>query len=124
MSLDSDLAALWRGRVGLGIAVVWAAFWLWFGLACGAEDGPLAALVHAAPFLTFALAAWLAWRWPKGGPWALVVIGVAVAVVYPLTMGRGRPDWTLFIWLTMAWPPILAGILILTGQPERPADSF
>lgn len=117
MSIEQNLAAIWRRRAGLSIAVVWSAFWIWFGLACGLEEGWRGALIHVAPLLSFALLTVIAWRLPRGGPWALIVAGLAIAIAYPLTFGRQFPfSTTVFMWLTMAWPPILAGLLMLTGR--------
>lgn len=114
-----EQAADVRWRVGLGLGIVWAAFWIWFGLACGwSEGGWREALVHALlPGGVFALLVYFAWLYPRGGSWGLIAVGLAITVAYPLWYGRHFPFSTVvFIWLTMAWPPILAGILLLGGR--------
>jgi hypothetical protein len=99
------------------LALVWALFWVWFGLASGiAEGGGFRyTLIHTAlPGLVFLAIALLAWRWEALGGTALVVIGLAVLVGYPLLWGSRFPLSTVVqVVATMALPPMGAGILLL-----------
>jgi hypothetical protein len=99
------------------LALVWALFWTWFGLASGIAEGgdAKAVLLHtAAPGLIFLALVLIAFRWEHFGGRALVAIGVIVAVAYPMVFGgRIRIETVLMVLATMAIPPLLAGILLL-----------
>lgn len=98
------------------MAILWAAFWTWFGLASGLAEklSPAGVLVHtAAPGLAFVVLLVVSWRWELPGGILLVLAGVAVAVVYPMMFRRMPTATVVFVILTMALPPILAGILFL-----------
>lgn len=104
----------WTARF---IAVGWALFWVWFGLASGIGEGlePLGVLLHATfPGLIFLLFALLIWRWEWLGGAMLVLSGIVVAIAYPMTFGVRFPVATVvFVLLTMALPPFIAGVLAL-----------
>jgi len=106
-------ALLYSARV---LAMLWAAFWTWFGLASGIAEGlsPAGVLVHTAvPGLFFVLLLLVAWRWEPLGGILLVLAGLLIAVAYPLVF-RGKPlPMTISVLLTMALPALLAGILFL-----------
>ena len=99
------------------LALVWALFWTWFGLASGIAEGgdTKAVLIHAAaPGLMFLALVLFAFRWERFGGRALVAIGVLVAVLYPVVFGgRIRAETVIMVLATMAIPPLLAGILML-----------
>ncbi|MBI1788708.1 MAG: hypothetical protein HYR60_14315 [Acidobacteria bacterium] len=107
------------------LALVWALFWVWFGLASGIGEGGgfTAVLLHtAAPGLIFLALALLAIRWQRFGGRLLVGIGALVAIAYPLTFGPRFPWQTVvMVLLTMALPPVLAGILLLAKSRRAPA---
>ena len=106
-------ALLYSARV---LAMLWAAFWTWFGLASGIAEGlsPAGVLVHTAvPGLFFVLLLVVAWRWEALGGILLVLASLFMAVAYPLVFRRMPLSTTIFVLLTMAVPPLLAGILFL-----------
>jgi hypothetical protein len=108
---------LWSGRL---LAAAWASWWIFFGVASGIGEKltPLGVLIHTAvPGLFFGLVLILAWKWPAAGGFLLLLMGPFVAVAYPMLMFRNRPirwDWYEFILVTMALPPFLAGIMLIT----------
>jgi hypothetical protein len=109
---------LWMRWMARGLSLVWAGFWVFFGVASGiGERGkPMEVLIHTAvPGLIFLVSALIAWRWEAVGGVLLVVEGLVVAVGYPL-MARHFPLSTkIFIELTMATPPLVSGLLLLSA---------
>lgn len=106
------------------LAVSWALFWTWFGFGSGIAEGltPGGVVIHTAvPGLFFALLVVVAWRWKTTGGILLVLAGLFVFVVYPILFHR-LPSLTIFLTLlTMAVPPLVAGILLLMdGRSSKP----
>ena len=118
------------------LALLWAGWWLFFGLASGLgeeiiglmRDQPLLqdlsglhvgpVLLRAAwPGLVFLLSVVVAWRWETIGGALLVFEGLLVLVAYPLMTYRHMlPVTILFVVLTMALPPLVAGALFLASR--------
>ena len=98
------------------LAILWAGFWIWFGLASGIAEKltPGGVLLHTAvPGLFFVLLLVVAWRWEAVGGALLVLIGLLMAVAYPILFRR-LPALTIFLTdLTLALPPLVAGVLFL-----------
>jgi hypothetical protein len=116
----------WQWYAARALALTWAGFWTWFGLASGIAEGqsPAGIFLHAArPGLIFLLTAAIAWRWEAVGGAALVLEGLLVFILYPRMLHRSFPLSTiLFVYLTMALPPLISGFLFLAGgrgAPER-----
>jgi hypothetical protein len=100
--------------LGLAVAFTWAGFWTWFGLASGISEkhSPLGVLVQAlVPGGLFLASVAVAYRWEKPGAYLLLLEGLLIAIVYPMLSG-GR--WLPFVLPTMALPPLVAGILLLS----------
>lgn len=106
------------------LALAWAGWWTFFGLASGIGEGlsGYAILLHAAtPGLLFLLTGLLACRHERLGGGLLLLEGLLVLVAYPLLFSRMPSGTTLFVLLTMAVPPLLAGVVFLVDrQPLRP----
>ncbi len=116
MSLSSSSIVLYGSRA---LAVLWACFWIWFGLASGiGEKLPLlGVLIHTAvPGLFFGLLTGIAWRWPRAGGIVLLAAGVAVSIVYPIMFARMPAQTRNFVLLTMAAPPLVSGVLLLARR--------
>lgn len=119
-----NLGSHWSVRVARVLAVVWAGFWIWFGLASGLGEGldPLGVLMHTVvPGGIFGLLAILAWRREALGGSLLLAVGILAAVFYPLRV-RGWRAFYLPILLTMALPPLVAGGLLLWHRYRGRAD--
>jgi hypothetical protein len=100
--------------LGLAVAVVWGGFWTWFGLVSGITEKmtALGVLLHAlVPGGLFLASVAVAWRWERPGAYLLLLEALLIAVVYPMLSG-GR--WLPFVLPTMALPPLVAGILLLS----------
>jgi hypothetical protein len=113
------MSAEWPRYAARALALAWACFWLYFGLASGLSErlSLLGVLRHAAiPGGVFLITALIAWRWQAPGAALLILEGLVVLIAYPAVFGPRFPLSTvLFVLLLMAVPPILAGILLLAG---------
>ncbi len=107
----------WMRLIARSLAVAWGGFWVWFGLASGISEGIgfMGTLIHTAmPGLILLASAFFAWRWERTGGALLVVEGLIITAAYPLSFGPRFPLATvIFVLLTMALPPIAAGVLFL-----------
>ena len=117
------LGSDWSVRAAHAILILWAGFWTWFGLASGiGEDlDPLGILMHTTlPGLLFVGITLLAWRWERVGGPTLIVVGLALALIYPLSIGGWRVFYP-FILATMVLPPVVAGLLLWRHTRTSPA---
>lgn len=99
------------------IALVWAGWWVFFGLASGIGEGldPIGVVVHTAvPGLIFLVLAIIAWLREDIGGALLVLAGLVIMVIYPL-MARGSLSIStiLVTMALLALPPLIAGGLCL-----------
>ncbi|HEX7343427.1 MAG TPA: hypothetical protein VF398_04125 [bacterium] len=103
------------------IAVLWFGFWAFFGIASGIGEGGSNIIFHLIfPTLIFAVVLFVVWRWERIGSLILIVMGLVVAIGYPLTMGRRFPVSTsIFMELIMALPPLLAGLLLMMARRNK-----
>ena len=100
------------------LALAWGGWWTFFGLASGSGEGlsPLGVLVHTlVPGGLFLATALLVWRWERPGA-VLLLLEALLAAVYAGLAHR----WFMFLLLTLALPPFIAGLLLLTGGRESP----
>jgi hypothetical protein len=106
--------------VARALSLVWACFWLIFGLLSGAGAGTkglVANAPNALPGLLFVASALLAWRWQRLGGVVLLAEGLVLAVGYPLIMHGGLPASTIvFTLVIISLPPLVAGILFLLAR--------
>jgi len=111
---------LWVARA---LALAWAGFWLWFGIAYGIGEGldPVGALIHAAfPGGLAMVAALVAWWKPVAGGWLLIAEGSALVAL----MGSAVNILTGgFLALTLVLPPLASGILFLLAGRTGGAPS-
>ncbi|MCL5745942.1 MAG: hypothetical protein M1541_18790 [Acidobacteria bacterium] len=97
------------------LVALWAAFWIWFGLASGLGEGLdfTGVLLHAAvPGLVFAFLALVAWHWETAGGSLLILIALLIAGAYPKMMA-GNPRVIFPTIVVLALPPLVAGILFV-----------
>ncbi|MCI0691113.1 hypothetical protein L0337_03795 [candidate division KSB1 bacterium] len=74
-------------------------------------------LLHAAlPGLIFLLTTIVAWRWEVIGGKLLMFEGLLILVIFPVIAAGSIPfGGILFVILTMALPPLVAGVLLRTN---------
>jgi hypothetical protein len=94
---------------GLGILIVWAAFWVFFNVASGigeiAEDGWMALVMHLVmAVITLAVLA-ACWFWPLFGGIAAIGMGIFTYSYFNVAH-QGA-----FMFLVMVLPLLLGGIL-------------
>lgn len=111
----------WARPAAWTIILLVTGFWLWFGIASAAGEGLGAGnwLAHIlGPGAILLATAAIAWRWPSVGGALLMLEGLVVAVGYPMMANPRFPVATIvFVLLTMAAPPIVAGGLLLFARP-------
>ena len=110
----------WMRYVAGALALVWAGFWSFFGLASGIGEGLSLSrvLAHATmPGLIFLASSVVAWRTHVIGAVVLLIEGLAVLIAYPVMTYHDFPFSTIvFVLLTMAVPPLVAGFLFISSE--------
>lgn len=102
-------------RAAQALALAWGGWWTFFGLASGIGEGsgPVGVLVHTlVPGGVFLATAILACRRQRLGAVLLLLEALAAAAY----AAPGRP-YSSFLLLTLALPPLVAGLLLLAGDP-------
>jgi hypothetical protein len=101
------------------LMILWVSWWIFFGFSSSLSAGisPASVLLHAAfPGFIFLLTAIVAWWFEEIGGKLLIFEGLFILVVFPaIAAGAISFGGILFVILTMALPPILAGILLRTN---------
>lgn len=102
------------------ISACWAAFWTWFGFACGvAEFASFTdVLQQTIPGMLFIGVTVLAWRFPREGGALLLAMGIVVFGVYWNLAAHLAGGPAPITSLMLAGPPALAGLLFCRA-PER-----
>jgi hypothetical protein len=115
-----------RTIIALVLALLWAAWWIFFGLASGIGEGMSLGgiLIHAAlPGGIMLISVAVAWMWKLVGGELLVLEGIIVLIGYPIMVSNRFGLRTIvFVMLTMALPPLLAGILLVTSRHKPRAS--
>jgi hypothetical protein len=116
------MTARWARPAAWTIILLVTGFWLWFGIASAAGEGlgPANWFAHlVGPGGILLATAAIAWRRPSAGAVLFILEGLVVLVGYPMLANRRFPLATiLFVVLTMAVPPMVAGgLLLLGGRP-------
>jgi hypothetical protein len=123
----------WQRKAAWILVIVAVVFWLWFGIGSAMfEPGGwfnwfMHLLIPGGIFIMSAAAAWL---WQKVGGILFALEGVIAIgfLVVTLLAGRLNPATIFMMLLTLALPPLLAGILFLVGpkggeEPSSPQTS-
>ncbi|MBF8248973.1 MAG: hypothetical protein HW374_1773 [Bacteroidetes bacterium] len=106
----------WLRRIARALILLWGFFWALFGLFSGLGEGGdvVGTVFHiTVPGLIFFATAILAWWYEKLGGVTLLAEGLVVAISYPLVFRAMTPSTVIFVLLTMALPPLLAGSMFL-----------
>lgn len=111
-------------KIARMLTMLWASGWLLFGLSSGLYEGVTlrGVLLHAAlPGLIFLLTTIVAWRWEVIGGKLLMFEGLLILVIFPVIAAGSIPfGGILFVILTMALPPLVAGILLRMNWQSFP----
>jgi hypothetical protein len=98
------------------VLLLWACFWLWFGLSSGLAQhlAPLGIALHiAAPAAVFAFIAWLSYRHPRQAGWILLGIAAIILLEYNHLMGHRGALYVLEVGSIISGPPLVSGLLFL-----------
>jgi len=103
-----------------------AVFWLWWGAGSAYVEGFswVGLLAHCVPGLFILIGTLVAWKWEGVGGGLLVGIALLVTAFLLWAISRGgyrgtyRPMAAL-VWSTMAFPPLVAGVLFLASWGEH-----
>ncbi len=97
------------------LALLWAGFWIFFAVASSIVEPPPAGMVVriVASGLLFLMLAVLPWRWEAAGGVFLLLTGLFFAVAYPMAYFRLPLVTRLMTVITLAGPPLAAGVLFL-----------
>jgi hypothetical protein len=123
-----DRIAKWMRGIAVVLALSWAGFWTFFGIASGIAErvSPVGVLYHSIfPGLIFLVSAIVAWRWGFIGGILLIVESLLVFVAYPIMFGQMPLLIMVFTLLTLALPPLIAGLLFLVSHrtSKKPKSS-
>ncbi len=106
----------WLRVFGRILALFWGVFWFLFGLlsALGEDLNLVETVIDVfVPGMVFLVTVIVAWRHEKGGGIALMLEGLAVAIVYPMIFRAMASSTVMFIFLAMALPPIVSGAFLV-----------
>ncbi len=109
----------WERVAARSILLLWAAFWIWFGLVSGIAEhlGPAGILIHtAAPGAIFAGIVFLAWRYERTAGALLLIIAALILLAYDSMMGHRGALYVLQVGSILAGPPAIAGFLFLAAS--------
>ncbi|QOY90409.1 DUF7670 domain-containing protein [Paludibaculum fermentans] len=103
------------------ISACWAAFWTWFGFACGvAEFASFTdVLQQTVPGILFIGATALAWRFPREGGALLLALGIVVFGVYWNFATQQSGGAAMLTAVMLVGPPMLAGTLFLRAPEDH-----
>ena len=118
------MRAVYFERLAWILLAMLIAFWLWFGLASALSEklGWQNLVWHLLlPGGAFAAIAAIAWRSRFIGGILLIAAGALIVLLYSFAGGRFRPSTLILLLLTLAAPPIAAGVLLVesTRYPQR-----
>ncbi len=106
----------WTARI---LALALASFWLWWGAGPAYVEGFtwMSLLAHCVPGLLILIGTLVAWKREKIG--GSLLLGVALSVtaflLWAFIFRGGDRQVAAIVWLTMALPPLLAGVLFLAS---------
>lgn len=116
MNADEQVTK-WMRYCARALAIIWASWWTFFGIASGLGEGSdiVGVLIHTAfPGLVFLSVAILAWQRLAMGGILLLLVGVLTFIMFPGTMRFPFPT-RIFMLLSFHLPPFVAGLLSLAS---------
>ncbi len=119
VNLNLETRLMYVRRIAHALMILWTSWWIFFGFSSGLSEGmtPSGVLLHGAlPGLIFLITTIIVWRWETFGGKLLLYEGVLILAIFPaIAAGSISFSGILFVILTMALPPLLAGILLRTN---------
>lgn len=117
---QTSSAVDWQERAAWILVVIAIVFWLWFGIGSAIVEGGgwFNWLMHILfPGGIFIISALIALRWRRAGGVMLTILGVfAVALsMLGFVQNGNAPSMAIMMLLTLALPPLLAGLLFLAA---------
>lgn len=119
---------LWMVYGARALALLWAAFWIFFVVASVIVEGASGRVMvsWAVVLLVFVVLALVPWRWEAPGGLLLVVMSLVIGVIYAIASasivrsdGSHLPLAVRAIGtVTFTGPPLVAGILFLRHQRD------
>lgn len=114
----TKLRSAWQRPTAWILMMIAIVFWLWFGIGSAYVEraGLVNWLMHIlVPGGIFMLTALVTWRWQGIGGTLLVLEGIAALgfIVRAFLWGRFTASTLTLMCLTLALPPLAAGILFL-----------
>ena len=108
----------WQRSMARILMIIAIVFWLWFGIGSAYVEraGPVNGLMHIlVPGGIFMLTAPVGWRWERIGGALFVSEGIVALgfIVRAFLWGRFTASTLTLMCLTLAIPPLAAGILFL-----------
>jgi hypothetical protein len=117
-SVNFYLESQWKQirKMARVLTILWASGWVLFGLSSALSEGmtPSGVLLHTAlPGLIFLLTTIITWRWEVIGGKLLMFEGLFILVFFPVIAAGSMPiEGILYVILTMALPPLGAGLML------------
>ena len=121
----TSIQLAWQRRAALILMVVAIVFWMWFGIGSAYVEqlGPFNWVTHiVVPGGMFILSLLLAWHREAPGGAVLVVEGILAMAFVSRAFLSGQFTTSTFVLmcLTLALPPVAAGILFLVHWRQSP----
>ena len=116
---ESGMKGNWMVYAGRALALSWAGFWLWFGVASGIgeKEGVANFVIHTlVPGGIGMLTVLIAWRWTGVGGALLVAEGlfIMLAMAFGRLIPNSVPRAALLLTI-LALPPFVAGLLLMSS---------
>ena len=108
----------WLARI---LAAAWAGFWLYYGVGWAVHERLSWIRIAVSTFqpgLMFASVVLVAWLWPRLGGVLLILTGFILASWYCIYFGHMPAATKLFVLSTIALPPLLSGLILLSPRPQ------
>jgi hypothetical protein len=115
--------AYWLRAGGKGVALLWAAWWIFFVVASELAEPVSAgqkALVCLIGISIFAGCAALAWLPSPYGGIVMLAEGIVLGTLYLTKMQNANLASQVFVLATLALPPLVSGILLLAAHRPHP----
>ena len=112
------MADKWMQYCALALALLWAAWWVFFETAEAVSSHEFGQAIIFAVVMLGPVA--VAWKWPAAGGALLVLVSVvAIAMFTPMWIHRFNFWMIVGLFAMMPLPPLVAGVLFLLSSHKR-----